>query len=117
MSLDLKKELETLTGAYYEEAPDDAKYPYVVFSMRRLSGDEGPQHYVLEINAWDQGEYYSRAEGVMDALEKKLHRCNYIAERHLIRIFRGARQNVPDPDKTIKRVREQFEMRIYEMEE
>ena len=46
-----------------------------------------------------------------------LHRCNFMTGGYLIRIFKGARQNVPDPDKTIKRVREQFEMHVYEMED
>ena len=117
MSSSLKRELEALTGAYYEEAPEGVGYPYMVFSTRRLSDSEGKQTFSLEINVWDQHEYYSRAESMMDALEGKLHRCNYMAEGHLIRIFKGARQNVPDPDKTIKRVREQFEMHVYEMED
>ncbi|WP_300766989.1 hypothetical protein [uncultured Acetatifactor sp.] len=117
MSGALKGELEALTGAYYEEAPEGAAYPYMVFSARRLTEDAGQQVYTLEVNAWDQHPYYSRAEGMMDVLEGKLHRCNYMTEGHLIRIFKGARQNIPDSDKTIKRVREQFEMRVYEMED
>lgn len=116
MSDDLKRELETLTGAYYEEAPEGKGYPYAVFLVQRLSDDQGKQGYSLEINVWDQSEYYSQAEGMMDALEEKLHRCNHMTDKFLIRIFRGSRQNVPDPDRTIKRVREQFEMQVFEKE-
>ena len=112
----LAKELENLTGAYHEEAPADAVYPYIVFSEKRLSEDGGRLTYSLEVNAWDQNPYYSRAESMMDCLEKKLHRCNFQTERFLIRIFKGPRQNVPDPDRSIKRVREQFEMHVYEKE-
>lgn len=113
MTSGLKKALEALTGAYYEEAPEGAGYPYTVFSVRRLTDSEGKQAFSMEVNVWDQHEYYSRAEGMMDGLEEKLHRCNHMAEGSLIRIFRGSRQNVPDPDKTIKRVREQFEVQVY----
>ena len=74
--LQLKKELEVLTGAYSEEAPEEAVYPYAVFSAQRLEESEGKQTFTLEINVWDQHPYYSRAESVMDMLEKKLHRCN-----------------------------------------
>ena len=116
MNSDLKRELEALTGAYYGEAPEGAKYPYMVFSAQRLSDDDGKQIYSLEINAWDQHEFYSRVESMMDALEKKLHRCNYMTDKFLIRIFRGRIQNIPDPDKTIKRIREQFEMQVFEKE-
>lgn len=116
MSGALKRELEMLIGAYYEEAPEGAEYPYMVFSVKRLSDNEGKQIFRLEVNVWDQNEYYSRAEGMMDALEQKLHRCNHMTDGFLIRIFRGSRQNVPDPDRTIKRVREQFEMQVFERE-
>jgi len=72
------------------------------------------QIYVLEVNIWDQGQYYSKAEAMMDELEKKLHRNSYMTEGYLIRIFKGKRQNIPDPDRTLKRVQEQFEMHVYE---
>lgn len=115
--MSLEKELEKLTGAFCEEAPKDAAYPYKVFSARRISEEDGKQTYVLEINVWDQNSYYSRANSVMDALEHELHRCNYMTDSHLIRIFKGQRQPVTDPDKDIKRVREQFEMHVYERED
>ena len=116
MSQELNKALEKMTGAYCEEAPAAAQYPYMVFSARRLSESGGKQVYALEVNAWDQHQYYSRAEELMDGLERELHQCSCMTGRFLIRIFKGQRQNVPDPDKGIKRVREQFEMHVYEME-
>lgn len=118
MSLELNRELESMTGAYCEEAPEKAEYPYAVFSARRLTENDGRQAYTLEIDVWDQGERYSRAEDMMDRLERKLHRCSHLTGiGTLIRIFKGARQNVRDPDPTIKRVRQQFEMYVYGREE
>lgn len=115
--MSLEKELEKLTGAFNEEAPKDATYPYKVFSARRISETEGKQTYILEMNVWDQNPYLSRANSIMDGLEKELHRCNYMTDSHLIRIFKGKRQPVEDTDKDIKRVMEQFEMHVYEREE
>lgn len=117
MSQKLEKELETLTGAFLEKAPKDVAYPYKVFSVKRLTESEGRQQYTLEINVWDQHDYYSRAESMMDELESKLHRCNHLTDDFLIRIFKGQRENVSDPDKSVKRVREQYEMYVYEREE
>lgn len=117
MIINLSKELEKLTGAYCEEAPQKIAFPYAVFSARRLNETDERQAYILEINVWDQHPYYSRAEGMMDDLERKLHKCNQLTDRYLIRIFRGQRQNVPDQDKDLKRVREQFEMYVYERED
>lgn len=113
----LNKELEKLLDAYYLEAPKEAAYPYKVFEVIRASEREGMQTYNLEVNVWDQHAHYSRAEALMDALEQKLHRCNHTTNEFFIRIFRGQRQNVTDPDKSIKRVREQFEMQVYLREE
>lgn len=115
--MSLEKEIEKLTGAFYEEAPKDVTYPYAVFSLKRISYTAGKQTYILEINVWDRNSYYSRANSMMSELEKKLHRCNHITESYLIRIFKGQRNPVPDPDKDIKRVMEQFEMYAYEREE
>ena len=115
--MSLAKEIEELTGAFCDEAPKDAVYPYKVFSTKRISETDGKQTYSLEINVWDRNQYYSRAESIMDELEYELHRCNYITDSHFIRIFRGQRQNVQDPDKDIKRVRELFEMHVYESED
>lgn len=114
MSQVLVKELENLTGAYNEEAPESASYPYIVFSAKRLSEEGGRQVYTLEMNVWDQHEFYSRAADMMDGMEKKLHRNSIMTDNFLLRFFKGRRQNVPDPDKSIKRVMEQFEMHVYE---
>lgn len=115
--MSLKKELEIITGAFCEEAPEDAKYPYKVFSARRLSESDGRQNYILEINVWDQHQYYSRAESMMDDVEKELHKSAHDTKQYYIRIFKGQRENVIDTDKSIKRVREQFEMHVYDREE
>lgn len=117
MSLPLKRELEILLDAYSDEAPEDATYPYKVFNTKRVGADDGVQKYILEVNVWDQGSYYSKAEAIMDELEQKLHRCNHLNKFGLICCFKGQRQNVPDPDKSIKRVREQFDLTVVEREE
>lgn len=117
MSQKLNRELETLLGGHCEEAPEAAEYPYIVFSAVRTGDDGGRQQYVLEVNVWDQGMFYSRSESMMDTLEKKLHQQVYSSEDFLIRIFKGRRQNIPDPDNSIKRVREQFEMYVFEKQE
>lgn len=110
----LKTVVEELTGAFYEEAKEKAEYPYKVLSLKRIADTEGKQTYTLEINVWDRHPYYSRAESIMDKLEKELDGGSWLEEIGLIRIFKGQRQNVPDPDRAIKRVREQFELHFWE---
>ena len=113
----LNKDLEKIIEGFAEKADKETPYPYKVFSAKRISEDDGRQIYSLEVNVWDQGQYYSRAESIMDALEKKLHRCNLLTEECLLCFFKGQRQPIDDPDKTIKRIREQFEMHVFERED
>ena len=110
----LKDELEEYLGAYYMEAPQDAQYPYAVFELRRMSEDYERQSIILEINVWDSHRYYSRAEEMMDTIEKNLHGYFQLSNNDIFYVFNGNRQNVPDDDKDIKRIREQFELYYYE---
>lgn len=117
MNIVLISELKALTGGYSEEAPNNAAYPYNVFSVNRISEENGIQTYNLEINVWDDNQYYSRADSYMDDLEKKLHGINHLTEKILIQIWKGQRRHIPDQDKQIKRVREIFEMKVCERRE
>ena len=110
----LKDELEEYLGAYYMEAPEDAKYPYAVFELNRLSEDYERQSYILEVNVWDSHKYYSRAEAKMDDIEKLLHGYFQLSNNDVFYVFNGSRQSIPDDDKAIKRIREQFELYLYE---
>ena len=117
MTVKLKKFLEDLLEAYSDEAPENASYPYKVFTIRKISDNDGISHYILEVNAWDRNKTYSRVETLMDILEKKLKKQSFQEEEFLVYTYTGTRDNIPDTDKMIKRIREQFEMRVVEREE
>ena len=117
MTVKLKRFLENLIDGYSDEAPENADYPYKVFSARKLSDDDGIAHYILEVNVWDKGKTYSRAETLMDELEKKLNKQTFLVKELFAYTYTGSRENVSDPDRAIKRVREQFELRVVEREE
>ena len=110
----LKDELEDYLGAYYMEAPEGATYPYAVFELNRLSENDERQAILLEINVWDKHRYYSRAEEMMDTIEKNLHGYGQLSNDDIFYCFNGSRQAIPDEDKQIKRIREQFELYYYE---
>ena len=110
----LKDELEDYLGAYYMEAPESATYPYAVFELRRMVEDYERQSIILEVNVWDKHRYYSRAEEMMDTIEGLLHGTYELSNNDIFYVFNGNRQNIPDDDKDIKRIREQFELYYYE---
>lgn len=117
MTIKLKRFLEDLLEGYSDEAPDEATYPYKVFSIRKLIAEDGISFYLLEVNVWDKHKYYSRAESIMDELEKMLSKQVFNTEDLVIYTYIGQRDNIVDQDKQIKRVRGQFEMRVVSKEE
>lgn len=117
MTIKLKRFLEELIDGYSDEAPDNAEYPYKVFSAKKILNDDNISYYALEINVWDKNKTYSRAETIMDELEKKLDRQTFLEKDFFAYTYIGARNNVLDPDKAIKRVMEQVEIRVVEREE
>ena len=112
----LKDELEEYLSAYYMEAPEDAQYPYAVFELNRLTENYERQAMILEVNVWDKHKYFSRAEAKMDDIEKLLHGYFELTNHDVFYCFNGSRMAVPDDDKQIKRIREQFELYYYEYE-
>lgn len=110
----LREELEEYITSYYNEAPEDAAYPYSVFSLRRIGTEDERQRYILEINVWDRNQYYSRADEMMDKMEEKLDGCLSLSDDTLFYCYKGEREPVTDKDKSIKRIREQFELYCYE---
>lgn len=111
---ELKDELELFLGAYYSEAPEGAAYPYAVFDVNVLSVDDARNSCTLEINVWDKGAYYSRAEQMADDIEKKVDGEISLSDDLLFYAYKGSREHILDEDKQIKRIRMQFELYFYE---
>lgn len=104
----------TSAGIYYQRAEKDAAFPYVVFEIRRLGESDGIERCVLELNAWNQDMTASAIEDIMDQIEEGIHRNLQTEENRTYIIYRGPRQPVDDEDKSIRRIREQFEMQLCE---
>lgn len=102
---------------YDNEAPSTATYPYAVISSKRLNANDSISQWILEVNVWDKNKYYSKAESIMDTIEKELDFKRLLSEKNLVCLFKAQRDNIADPDNTIKRVRTQFDMTVYESEE
>lgn len=115
---DLIKESITDTNyqVYQDEAPEGASYPYVVFEVSATTEDDFPKSGILEINAWDRHNTFSRVDNVMDIIEGKLRHQFFKNQYVAFRTFDGTRSHIPDEDKAIKRTREKFIIRFNSME-
>lgn len=110
----------TLTDSNYQiyenEAPEGATYPYVVFEISTNGEQEYPTNGILEINAWDRHNTYSRVDNIVDIIESKLKHQFFKNEYVAFRTFDGVRNHIPDEDKAIKRTREKLIIRYNSME-
>lgn len=110
----IKEILEDATqkSTFYQKADKEEGYPYTVFDFRRIGSDYGVDKFILEVNSWDNHETSSRIEKIMDDLETEVHANNIVTEIGSVTIYKGPREPVPDENKDIKRIREQFEMHV-----
>ena len=109
--------LKDTIPTYPDEAPESATYPYAVISGRRLTVEDNISNWIIEVNVWDKNKYNSRAEAKADAIEKVLdyHKMRLVSGS-LARFFKANRDDILDPDETIKRVKVDFSTTIYEYE-
>lgn len=101
---------QTKCAVGYLEVPDKTEMEYIVFELRRISESDGIETYTLEINVWGKDDQ-QKVEHLMDGIEDLISRYTDIDIECQFTIHIGAnRQSVIDPDKRIKRIREQFEV-------
>lgn len=103
-------------NAIDNEAIGNENYPYAVISTTRLNANDCISNWTLEINVWDKNHYYSRSETIADDIEKLLDFKTMKVGDNFVCMFKAGKMNIPDTDKAIKRVRTQFDLKIYESE-
>lgn len=101
---------------YVDEAPQSATYPYAVITTRRLTVNDSISQWAVEVDVWDKGKYYSKAEAMADAIEKELDFKPIKSGSNFLCLFKSQRDIIADSDLQIKRVKTQFDMTVYESE-
>lgn len=116
MRKEITRLLKTLTtNVYYDQAPDDATNPYLVYELMEIGHDEGKTLLELEINALDYGTNTTPIENLCDEIQYLLHRLSYINAFIQFRVYRGLRQKVEEEDKQIIRRRLTFEVHLHQL--
>ena len=79
---ELQRLLKTLTtNVHYEQAPDTAPYPYLVYSLQEIFSDYGKTALELDVNMLDYGTSTTSTETLADNLQATLNKYHFINDK------------------------------------
>lgn len=109
------EQLKTVPGGVYHRlAPDDAAYPYKVFTLQRVAlGDLSRDDYTLCVDIWDKSLDPKTAEQIADNLSDLFNAANLPRQRILPTFFREDCYPVEDADKDIIHYQTHFSVQLY----
>lgn len=105
---------EVNPNIYYENAPDDAPFPYIVYSIGSSYNNRPNAIYTLDIDVWDKNTSSKRVDELLSQINKKLNMTNYIDDKIQFSLFYDRTINSGSEDKTLKRKTIIFELRYTE---
>jgi hypothetical protein len=101
---------------FFQDAPDNAVYPYLVYDLPNSDDDGLMERFVLDVDGWDSpvdGDT-TTIESLMNSVDAELHRKVVVVNDELALIFyRENRLSPIDDDKRIKRRKYVYQIRTY----
>jgi hypothetical protein len=111
------------TRVYYEDAPDNAQYPYVVYDFpSSLENFSNREDFILEIDIWDNATDTKPLETLTGNIDgdgnvdvpSGLHRKNfYVSGKLSAKVYKEGRYNIRDEDKRIKHRQLRYRIQTY----
>lgn len=101
-------------GTYHRAAPNDAPFPYKVFSLSSVSFTDSRDDLVLDVDIWDLSLDPKTAEDIADQVEALFNDANLPEPPLFPTFFRDARFFLDDPDKNLQHLQLRFMVQLYE---
>ena len=99
---------------YFMDAPDDARYPYLVYDLPNSVDDGSLENFVLEVDGWDDSADTNVLEKLMDDMDNSLHRKTMVVGNLSVTFYRDNRLTLTDDDKRISRRQYIYQARVYQ---
>lgn len=113
-------------NVYLERAPEDASFPYITFSLSNSFEMERREDYIMDVNIWEN-RLTSTSMTQADRLVRQIDgngiglapsglngRRYYAANKPATRLYRIAKQMIPDPDEAILRRRLRYRVTVFD---
>lgn len=100
---------------YFEDAPDDAQFPYLVFDLPDSVDNGKLENFELELTGWDaldNGDTYA-LENMMDIADRALNRKTFVVGNLAMMIYRDGRRTIRDKEKRIRQRQYTYQVRVY----
>jgi hypothetical protein len=106
--------LATVGTVYYQQAHDNAVYPYLVYDFPNSTDDGTLERFVMDLDGWDDKADTTALETLMDEADTLLHRANlYTEDKVCASIYRENRLSLTDEDRRIRRRKIIYQVRTY----
>lgn len=99
---------------YFQQAPDNATYPFVVYDLPNSIDDGAMENFVLDIDVWDNSPNTTVLETLASDIDTGLHRITIVSNGLGATFYRENRQAMLDDDSRLRRRRLTFQIRTHE---
>jgi hypothetical protein len=99
---------------YFQDAPETATFPYLVYDLPNSSDDGSLERFVMDIDGWDDSKDTTALETLMDSVDKELHRKSVMLQNMAVTFYRENRLSLTDDDPRIRRRKYIYQIRTHE---
>ena len=114
----LQAHLKTIhSRVYFQQAPDTAQFPYLVYNMPSLYDDgEGHQLITLDIDGWDAPETgdTTALEILMASVNTGTNKKTFVTDTFSVTFYLETKLPLEDDDPRIKRRKYVYQGRLFE---
>lgn len=109
--------LKTLHArVYFQVAPDNALYPYIVFDIPNSVDSGSLENFVLDIDFWDDDTDTTTLETLANLIDVNINKHTiFINDVFGCAIYREGRLTLTDDDPRIRRRKYTYQVRTYQI--